>query len=603
MKVHAIIVCICLCLTTIVQAQVQFVPLEKDPVPTQSQAPILSIDSLEKLYNQTPLNFEYFDQLIQRLVKEKQYKKALQITEQRAQIAPSDLPMIQLMKGWIYTNDNKNKQAEAAFQEVIRIGAGNNHQVPRLASKFELLGLQNWAIRLYEAASEIMNSPRYYGQQLAVLYAQQEEWTKAIDITITSGVNTFKSFDDVKAQLLVYIHEDKNLISHTSKQLLKAINDAPNDPYYAELLIWLYTHRNDWNGALIQVRALDMKQDLPGLKLLQFAEVCKYEKQYNTAIKALDIILGDIKYELLHPNALALKLTTQFVSLTQQYPLPLADLNELANKYATFISDQPHFRLSNQALEFVDLLGNYLGQAPQAIQFLSTIQATDKPANIAGRLKLFHGDFLVYQNDVWEASLVYSQIEKALREDLLGEEARFKNAKLAYYRGDFKWAKVQLDVLKNATSELIANDALYLSVLLTENITEDSTSVALQSFAQAELLSFQKQYDKALQVLDSLAKALPEHALNDDIWMAKAQLFIQQQDFKQAANAFQAIIDQYSDDVLGDDAYYKLAVLKETHFNDWDSAKQLYEQLILKYPSSTYVQVARQKLSNQTNAL
>lgn len=36
--------------------------------------------------------------------------------------------------------------------------------------------------------------------------------------------------------------------------------------------------------------------------------------------------------------------------------------------------------------------------------------------------------------------------------------------KLAYYRGDFKYAQGLLDVLKAATSELVANDAMQLSV-------------------------------------------------------------------------------------------------------------------------------------------
>jgi tetratricopeptide (TPR) repeat protein len=177
---------------------------------------------------------------------------------------------------------------------------------------------------------------------------------------------------------------------------------------------------------------------------------------------------------------------------------------------------------------------------------------------------------------------------------MLGEEARFKNAKLSYYTGDFKWSQGQLDVLKASTSELIANDALNLSVLITENNPPaDSNTTPLLMFARADLLEFQNKDEEAIAILDSITTLFPKHPLLDDILMTRAEIATKKQDFSEAAMHLQKIVTDYADDILADDAIFTLAGINETFFSNKDEAKRLYEQIIIKYPGSTYVNQAR----------
>src|SRR5690606_25809785 len=155
------------------------------------------------------------------------------------------------------------------------------------------------------------------------------------------------------------------------------------------------------------------------------------------------------------------------------------------------------------------------------------------------------GDYFVLQGKVWDASLTYSQVDKAFKEDMLGEEARFRNAKLAYYRGDFEWAQGQLSVLKASTSELIANDALYLSVLITENIPPDSNLVPLQKFAYADLLLFQNKDKEAEKLLDSVSQAYPKHPLNDDILLLRAKMAVKHRAYNDALTYLKEIYEKY----------------------------------------------------------
>ena len=182
----------------------------------------------------------------------------------------------------------------------------------------------------------------------------------------------------------------------------------------------------------------------------------------------------------------------------------------------------------------------------------------------------------------------------------MGEDARFRNAKLAYYRGDFDWAQQQLGWLKSATSELVANDAIYLSVLITENV-EDSNLVPLQRFAAAGLLMFQNKDKEAGILLDSINKAYPKHPLNDDILMARAQMAEKHKDYEAALGYLALILKDYKEDVLGDDAVFMMAGIYQNDLHKNDEAKKYYEQLLIDYPGSTYAQIARQKL-NELNS-
>jgi tetratricopeptide (TPR) repeat protein len=218
-----------------------------------------------------------------------------------------------------------------------------------------------------------------------------------------------------------------------------------------------------------------------------------------------------------------------------------------------------------------------------------------------GNVKLDLGDYLVLQQKLWDASLIYSQVDKDFKQDMLGEEARFRNAKLAYYRGDFEWAQTQLSVLKSSTTELIANDALYLSVLITENTPPDSNLAPLLRFAAADLLMFQFKSKEADQLLDSIAKAFPENPLQDDILMQRGKIAEEEGRYNDAIDFYQKTVKDFGDDVLADDAVFRLGTLYQNKIKDKAKAIEYYEKLIVDYPGSTWVQQARAQYNELKN--
>ena len=86
-----------------------------------------------------------------------------------------------------------------------------------------------------------------------------------------------------------------------------------------------------------------------------------------------------------------------------------------------------------------------------------------------------------YQDD-YQVGEFHKRI-KEFKNDPLGHLAKFKNAQVYYFSGEYDWCQAQLDVLKASTSKLIANDALELSVLITDNYNMDTSETAMKLFA------------------------------------------------------------------------------------------------------------------------
>ena len=210
-------------------------------------------------------------------------------------------------------------------------------------------------------------------------------------------------------------------------------------------------------------------------------------------------------------------------------------------------------------------------------------------------IKIELGDVYVFLGNVWDASLLFSQVELDFKEDPLGHSAKFRNARISYYTGDFNWAQAQLDVLKASTSKLISNDAIDLSLLITDNFNMDTLTTAMEMFARADLLSYQNKYDASMVTLDSIVTEFPMHSLTDEILMLKGNMYYRQGKFTEAREQFQKVVDLHFMDITADDALFKLAEMSQFLDNDTAKAMELYEKLITDFPGSLFVVEARKR--------
>lgn len=556
-----------------------------------------TLSSLREAYYRNPYAPGLYQEYLDALLAAKEFKTAEALVNSALeQQGPSPLLLIDL--GAVYEAAGKKKKAEEQYEAALGGMSGDDNLTRMMAAAFQRLQKPELAIRVYEQAAALYRNAYIYYGPLSRLYAQTNQLDKAVGVILDAAPGMRQGPDEAKASLLQMIGSDAGKLRIAQKAIVKKINEQPNNPYFAELLTWVYTMKDDWDGALMQIEALDLRNKEDGSRLLSFARFAITEKAYKSAFKALDAVMEKGAESPFYTTAAAQKLAVGMELLENDPAFTPAQVAALEKEFYGFLTRYPEFYVTQTALDFARLEARFANRPDSAIAILKTAIATPGASRqFTGQAKLQLGDYQVLTGQVWDASLTYSQVDKAFREDMLGEEARFRNARLAYYRGDFDWAQGQLSVLKSATSELIANDALFLSVLITENVTPDSNLTPLKRFAYADLLLFQNKDNAADQLLDSIALNFPEHPLQDDILLLRARIARKHKDYPQALAYLKQIIDRYGEDVLADDALFQTAAIYETDLKEPEKARAVYEQLILNYPGSTFVQTARKKLA------
>jgi tetratricopeptide (TPR) repeat protein len=399
----------------------------------------------------------------------------------------------------------------------------------------------------------------------------------------------------LQAWLSLDIDNEKNEAFRTL--LLKRTQQNPDEIIYAELLLWYSIQQKDFSLALIQAKALDRRYAETGKRIIDLARLAVSNQDYDVAIDAYNyVIRKNADADLVLSGRIEL-LNTEFQRISNTYTPERTLIEELEVKYKALLAELGESPVTFPLIRnLAHLQAFFLDKSEDAVQLLENcVKLPNIQPKPQAECKLELADIYLVTGEQWEATLLYSQVEKSFKNEPLGHEAKFRNAKLSFYIGEFDWAKGQLDILKAATSKLIANDAMELSMLIGDNIEEDSSTVELSMYADADLLVYRNKLEDALKVLDTLEKDHPGHSIQDDVLYLKAGIQMKEGHFDRAAELYQGIIKDYPLGLLGDDATFNLASLYESQLNDKTKAMQYYENLLTIYPGSLYVVEARKR--------
>ncbi len=557
-----------------------------------------AIPLFKNMYNDNPSDISVYSEYLNLLLAAKKYKDAQNIAEDQQRMRPQN-PLSFIDIGRVYQAAGKDKKAIEQYDKALTLINGDDMLTQQMASAFNSAGNDKYAILTYERARDMLRNPYMYYSPLARLYAKTGDIEKAVNALLDGAPGNIGGAEDTKASMLEFLGSDPKKLQLAQKAVVKRINAQPDNVFCGDILTWLYTQKGDWDGALIQIQAIDIRNHENGTRIIEFAKLAEREFQYDVAAKALDAVIELGEEQPMYAVAKAQKLEVLMQRLEANPDYTPQEIDSLSKDYANFFIQYPQYYPTETMLDYARLEAQYHNDPDKGVQLLEkAIKQPIADRTFIGKAKLQLGDYEILQGKIWDASLTYGQVDKSFREDMLGEEARFRNAKVSYYLGLFPYAQSQLNVLKASTSELIANDALYLSVLITENITADSNVVPLERFAYADLLLFQNKDKEAEALLDSVSKAYPKHPLRDDILMLDAKISLKHKDYNKALDYLKEIYIQYGKDVLGDDAVFKTAEIYQKYLKQDEQAKHFYEQLILDYPGSTYVQAARKRLAD-----
>ena len=548
---------------------------------------------LEKLFNKTNSD-TYFELYFTSLLKIKKFEEAEKLVKKMIRQNPKK-PTYSIALGRFYQEKGQIDEANKQYLQAINNLPAEEYKIRELANNFYNFQAYDLAITTFLQGRKLMNDNKPFTFELLSIY----RYKKDKNMLIQEYLNALPEMPQLLPQaesVLSTVFEDNSDYQLLQSALLKKIQKEPQTEIYTKLLIWQYLQQQEYEMALRQLIAQDKRIKDDGAILYQAANTFLSNQAYPVAIKAYEYLLLKGK-----ENEYYLPAKVELVNA--KYQLVIAGkfeknaITELAAAYQSILDEYGKTPQTVFALKkWVNLQAYYLNDLEKAEKGLEeALKIPGLPNAETGQLKLDLGDIYILTQQPWEAILLYEQVAKQFENQAIGNEARYRSARLSFYQGNFTYAKSQADILKASTSQLIANDALNLSLLISDNLQSSTDSSALKMYADAEMLQFRNLSAKAMVKLDSIPIAFPNNSLLDDILMAKSKIFIKNNEISQAIIVLKELTEKQHTSIWADDALFTLAGLYETNLKDNEQAKVLYQKLINDYPGSMYTTEARKR--------
>jgi len=501
--------------------------------------------------------------------------------------------------GELYKRFNKTKEAQEEFAKALSKMVVTRSNVSRLANEFTRINEYEYALKVFEKGRQQGRDGYTYTYEIANMQGNLgdlEGMTETFLDLVRDEPNYLQTVQNAFNRTLNF-QENPEQLDMLRGKLLRRTQKFPEATIYNEMLAWLFLQKKDFASALVQATALDKRLGESGARVINLAQLAQTNKDYPTAIRAYQYVIDKGPVNPYYITARTEKLKVMSDELADRPGIDKASYTQLEQEYLQTLSEVGRNSESAMMLkELAHIQAFYLDKTAESIANLR--EARNLPGLYAKSLaliKLELADVLLFNGEIWDASLLYSQVELDFKEDPIGHEAKFRNARISYYSGDFEWAQAQLDVLKASTSKLISNDAIELSLLITDNFNMDTTTTAMEMFARADLMAYRNQIAGSFATLDSILALYPGHSLTDEIWMLKAKINSRYGEFDKARSYYEKVLEFYFSDILADDALYRLAELADEVDGNTAKAMELYERLITEYPGSLYVVQSRKR--------
>lgn len=538
----------------------------------------------EKLYAQNPERSDFLQNLIISYQQMEQYDKveALLAPFLQKQFYP---PQLLIEMGYNHSLKGEKEIAENYYERALVMVEENPGYAYSIGDTFRKKSLLNYTLRTYEKSMALTPSTnikleiaRIYGElgdveKMFINYLELIEGSGGYKRTIMNRIGQFLE-DNPESE------NNQKL----KKVLLKKLQSEP-DVLWNEMLSWLFIQQKQYKNAFIQEKAILKRSDFffTMERMMDLGVLAKEDRDFEISNTVFNYVIehSNDRNIILKAHLLKLEIATENAT-EKDYKAIHDDFEKLVQDYGIVAETIP------LQIAFARFLAFQYGQIEEGIAILR--ESLDLPVNRyeLSKIKINLGDILVYNEKFNQALIYYAQVQKSLKNDVIAQNARFKVAKTSFYKGDFDWAYTQLKVLRSSTTQLIANDAMQLSLLISDNSLEDSTKTALKIYAKADLLAYQNKNQDAINLLQEILEKHKGERIEDEALLMQAKLFEKQKEYEKAKLNYIKIIEFFGTDILADDALFFLAELYRKAFNDPEKAKPFYEKIIFNHPNSIY---------------
>lgn len=551
----------------------------------------------EDLVKSQPNNYSYFQKQIYCYQQLKQFEKAQELIQNK--INKNKNPNLYVELGYNYQLQKLQEKADKNYQIALDKINENPNNVYSIARDFELKTLISQAIQAYELGQK-RNPNVNFDYQIALLQGQLGN----IDSMITALLDYAYKFPTnivlVQNSLQRFLSEDHTKVfSEALRKTLLLRTQKTQDIFWNEFMSWYFVSQKEYGKAFIQEKAIYKRNPDNFAKIITLARLASQEKEQQVEREILEFILANAQYPDVILDVNCSILTMDIENATPEtYPNITQKITALLQQYGT---NSNTIKLQILKAHFDAF---YLKQLELAKNILT--QAIDLPLNAyqKAEVKLELADILLMDEKFNQAIIYYAQVENDLENDQVAHEASLKMAKASYFKGDFEWAQKQFGVLKSSTSQLIANDALELFLLLSDNTAEDSTQVALKKFAKADFMAYKNKNTEALQAFKTILEQHKGEAIEEVTLFKIGELYEKQKQFPEALSYYQQIIDKHPESIYVDEALFFSGEIYRKELLDNEKAKPYFEKILFHHPDSIYFVTAQsnyRKLRGDTN--
>jgi len=551
----------------------------------------------KQLYDSKPSN-HYYSYYFNSLLAIKEYKHAEKLVKQQKKKNSNNYRYI-IDEAYVADLLGNKKKANKILNKIIADLPSQRNQIIQITSSLQNKGYSDLAVKVFQKASQMQGNNYSYNFEIANAYLYSGEYSKMFDSYIKQIEEHPDDIQRIKSKLqyVMRIDVNDNLSGMLKNKLLQSSQKNPDNIQLAEMLLWYSLQTKDFNMAFRQAKAIDQRFGNRDKDMMELADVAMSNYDYNTSASAYEYVKNKKNNTPYYTESYVgyyLSIAKQIEETTNTNAEDYKNLETLGN---TAISNLGVNNLTSYIIiNVADITAFKLNNTEKAIIMLKDALSTSSIDQVKkAYLKLKLADILVATNNIWDATLLYSQVETEMKNEPIGHEAKLKNAKVFYYAGEFDWANTRLDVLKSATSKLISNDAIELSLFIDNMREEDTLGFVLRKFAKADLFAYQGKYDSALIFLNKIeddpsGTYSVEYALYN-----KANIYLKQNKFNKADSAFSKLISLYPESIKADNAIYQRALNQQIQLNNTEKALSLYLILMTDYPESIYAGKARKR--------
>lgn len=553
--------------------------------------------SYETLLKSQEGNYNYFQRVVECYQQLQQFDKAQKALEERINKYRQNTLLVEL--GFNYQLQKNQEKANKYYDQAIEKIRKNPIEIYSIAYVFEKKALVDYALLAYKTA--VAADPKLsFNFQMGVLYGQQGNTNLMIDTFLDEASKNPQNLPMIQNQLSRFMTEDVDVnFNEALKKALLIRAQKTQDVFWNDFLSWLFIQQKEYGKAFVQQKAIYKRNPDSFANIVSLGEMAIEDNDQDSAQEILTFVLENTKdLDLLiqaHTYLIDMKIDH---ALEKDYPAITKELADLIKEFG--VSPYTLSLLKLQA----DFEAFHLKNPEKAKEILKG--AMDMPLDKyqLAEVKMELADVLLVEEKFNQALIYYSQIDEDMSGDVVGQEASLKTARTSYFKTDFTWASHQLKVLKSASSQLIANDALDLFLLISDNTVEDSLQVALKKFAHGDFLLYQNKKAAALEQFQLILKEHKGEDIEAVTLLRIGKIYEKMGDFTNALTTYEQIIAKHKESIYIDEALYFSAEIYNIQLKDPEKAKPLYEEMIFKHEDSIYYVDSRnkyRKLRGDTN--